>query len=76
MKKKNDSIILNGMTFYAYHGVLPEEKTLGQRYSVRVELFLDLSKPGQTDDLADTVDYADIYEIIKGVMGGPPPTNF
>ncbi|MGI5875830.1 MAG: dihydroneopterin aldolase [Dethiobacteria bacterium] len=71
MKKRKDSIVLSGMAFYAYHGVLPEEKKLGQKFLVNVELFLELNKPGKTDDLVDTVDYAAIYEVIKGIMEGP-----
>jgi len=53
------------MKFYAYHGVFPEENRLGQQYKVDVEVLVDLQKAGQTDDLQYTVNYAEIYEIVK-----------
>ncbi|WP_017754944.1 dihydroneopterin aldolase [Calidifontibacillus oryziterrae] len=67
-----DKIYLNGMEFYGYHGVLPEETTLGQRFLVNVILELDLSQAGNTDNLEQTVNYALVYELIKGVLEGEP----
>jgi 7,8-dihydroneopterin aldolase/epimerase/oxygenase len=67
-----DKIKLNEMEFYGYHGVFPEENKLGQRFRVSVELHLDLRKSGQSDDLEDSVNYADIYSISKSVMEGEP----
>ncbi len=60
------------MEFYGYHGVLPEENRLGQRFIVDLELELDLAKAGQTDDLNETVNYAEVYEITKEVLEGKP----
>lgn len=67
-----DKIVLNGMHFYGYHGVFPEENKLGQRFYADVELSLDLSQAGQTDDLEATVNYADVYERVKAIVQGPP----
>lgn len=66
-----DKIILDGMTFYGYHGVSPEEKKLGQRLVVDLEITADLRKAGRSDSLPDTIDYGDIYRLVKGVMEGP-----
>lgn len=63
-----DKILLNQLSFYAYHGALPEENTLGQRFFVDVELRLDLSKAGKTDDLRDSIDYGSVYTVIKDVV--------
>lgn len=63
-----DKIIMQNMTFYGYHGVLPEENKLGQKFIVSAELYLDLKKAGQSDDVQDTVSYADVYEVIKHHM--------
>jgi 7,8-dihydroneopterin aldolase/epimerase/oxygenase len=65
-----DKIKLNEMEFYGYHGVFPEENKLGQRFRVSVELHLDLRKSGQSDDLEDSVNYADVYSISKSVVEG------
>lgn len=63
-----DKIFLAGMQFYGRHGVFPEEKTMGQKFIVDVELSLDLKKAGLTDDLAHTPNYADIYSLIKNIV--------
>lgn len=67
-----DVIRLTDMVFYGYHGALPEEKTLGQRFSVSVNVYRDLRKAGATDQLGDTSDYGLIYHQVKGVMEGDP----
>ena len=64
----SDKIILKGLVFYAYHGAFPGEKELGQRYEVDVELYTDISEPAKLDDLEFTIDYTDVYEIVKKVM--------
>ncbi|QFT87151.1 Dihydroneopterin aldolase [Bacillus sp. THAF10] len=58
------------MTFYGYHGVFPEETKLGQRFIVDLEIELDLSKAGTSDDLTQSVNYADLYNTCKKVVEG------
>jgi dihydroneopterin aldolase len=57
-------IRLKGMEFYAYHGVLPEEKILGQRFLIDVDLYprkwITLS-----DNLQDTINYAEVFTLVK-----------
>ena len=67
-----DRIILEGMQFYGYHGVNPEERTLGQRYVVDLTADLDLRHAGQSDRLEDTVSYSHIYRTVRAVMEGEP----
>ena len=66
-----DRIFLEGMTFYGQHGVDPAEKSLGQRFTVDVEITRDLRTPGRTDDVDDTINYADVYRFAKKVLEGP-----
>lgn len=47
--------------FHGYHGVLIEERKLGQKFIVDMDVFLDLKKAGLTDNLEHTVSYASIY---------------
>lgn len=61
-------IFLEDIKIYAYHGVLPEENIIGTYYIVNVELHVDLWKASESDDLNDTVSYADINDIIHGEM--------
>jgi len=52
-----DAIVIEGIEFYGFHGATPEEQRIGHRYLVDVELCLSLEAAGESDDLADTVDY-------------------
>jgi dihydroneopterin aldolase len=60
------------MVFYGYHGVFPEENKLGQKYYVDLDLRLDLSRAAKSDDVADTVNYAEIHALVKEIVQGPP----
>ncbi|GAB7387185.1 dihydroneopterin aldolase [Bacillaceae bacterium] len=63
-----DKILFRRMAFYAYHGVYPEENALGQRFYVDLEIGKDLSRAGKSDDLRDTVDYAQVYASVKRIV--------
>ncbi len=67
-----DEIRLQGMVFYGRHGANPEETTLGQRFGVELSVWLDLSDVEQSDDLADTVNYATLYKLVKAEVEGEP----
>lgn len=67
-----DYIHLNEMAFYGYHGALSEETKLGQRFRLTVSLATDLSSAGKTDDLNETVNYAEAYTACRAVVEGPP----
>jgi len=65
-----DRIRLNGMSFYAYHGVSPAERETGRRFEVDCELEVDLAEPGRSDALGDTIDYAAVYEVVRETVEG------
>jgi len=67
----SDRILLKCMVFYGYHGATPQERELGQSFVVDIELEVDLTKPGVSDDLKDTVDYSHVYRVVKEVVEGP-----
>jgi dihydroneopterin aldolase len=58
-------ITLSNMVFYGYHGDLPEENTLGQRFTIDLVLILNIAKAAATDSLLDTVDYTRVYAICR-----------
>jgi dihydroneopterin aldolase len=62
------TITLNNIKLYAYHGCLEEEAVIGGNYSVDVIIHTDFSEAAKTDDLSKTVDYCDVYEIVKKEM--------
>ena len=65
-----DSIVLEGMQFYGFHGVNAEEKSLGQPYVVDLAVEMDLSIPGKSDRLEDTVSYTHLYRSVRKVIEG------
>jgi len=68
-----DVITLTGMKFFGYHGCLPEERQTGQEFFVDVNAYPgSLRAAGETDDLTKTVNYAAMYETIKGIVEGEP----
>ena len=65
-----DRLVLSGMRFFAYHGVLPEERAQGQEFLVDVELEADVQTSARRDALELTVDYRRAYELVRTVMEG------
>ncbi|MBD2209188.1 dihydroneopterin aldolase [Nostoc linckia FACHB-104] len=63
-----DCIHLTGIRAYGYTGYLPEEQVLGQWFEVDVKLWLDLSKPAQTDAIADTLDYRSVISLVQNLV--------
>lgn len=60
-----DKIYIKGLELFAYHGVNPEEKRDGQTFLLDVTLHADLSRPRQTDNLDDTINYAAVRKTIQ-----------
>lgn len=69
---KNIGVIeLEGMEFKAYHGVLEQEKVRGNEFVVDFRGELDLSAAAESDSLSDTLNYAQIYDIVAYEMSVP-----
>ncbi|WVZ17861.1 hypothetical protein V8G54_010843 [Vigna mungo] len=65
-----DKLLLRGLSFHGFHGALPEERKLGQKFVVDIDAWMDLKRAGKSDNLSDTVNYADIYDIAKEIVEG------
>ncbi len=61
-------ILLENIVLYAKHGVFPQENAVGNIYIINLKIETNLSKAAVSDNLADTVSYADIYNIVKQEM--------
>lgn len=59
---------LVNMVFYAHHGVLKEEHTVGAKYEVDAELRFNFTDAAQHDDITKTVDYGAVYKEIKKAL--------
>jgi dihydroneopterin aldolase len=67
-----DKIRLERILLYGHHGVTAAEREVGRPFEVDVELALDLSAAGETDDLGATVDYAAVCDLVRQVHEGGP----
>ncbi len=65
------SIKLNDMRFFAYHGVLAQETKVGNHYVVNIHIDVDLSLACESDNVDDTINYAEVYNIVKVEMQKP-----
>lgn len=63
-----DSLCLRGIEAYGYHGVLPEERVLGQTLIVDLKVGCDLRRAGLTDDLESSISYVDLAQIVQDVV--------
>lgn len=64
-------IEIKGLQIYAYHGVMPSERRIGNLFSLDITVTTDFSKAMMTDDVLDTVSYAAIVETACRVMKQP-----
>ncbi|MCC8170690.1 MAG: dihydroneopterin aldolase [Parabacteroides sp.] len=64
-------IELEGMRFYAFHGVSPQERTVGNSFVVTLSLTVPVQAAVESDELAHTVNYAEVYESVNEEMKIP-----
>ena len=62
-------IRLNNMSFYGYHGVYDFEKEQGTNFEIDLELFTSLATSSKSDKIEDTINYEDVYELVKKSFG-------
>ena len=65
------SIKIQNLRLYAYHGVMPMEQKVGGEFSVSVEAWTSLEKAAKSDRVEDTVNYAELYQIVVREMKQP-----
>jgi 7,8-dihydroneopterin aldolase/epimerase/oxygenase len=63
-----DRLILRDMSFYGYHGDVAAERELGGRYTVNLEIGVDLVDAARTDSLDSAVDYVHVYQLVRQVV--------
>lgn len=71
MKLAESFVCLNNVRFHARHGVLTQERATGGEFVVNLRARYPLAKAMESDDVADTVNYAEILEIINKEMQEP-----
>ena len=63
-----DKIYINNLEFIGFHGVFPEEKKLGQKFLVSLELNVDTKEAGKTGDLTKSVHYGLVAQDVERVF--------
>jgi dihydroneopterin aldolase len=61
------TVFIEGLDIYAYHGVPAEERAIGHRYNIDIELTVD-GTADATDEISDTVDYATAAQIAEKLI--------
>ncbi|KQS68605.1 dihydroneopterin aldolase [Modestobacter sp. Leaf380] len=67
-----DQIAVRGLTAHAHHGVYAVEREQGQTFSVDAVLDVDTAPAAAGDDLAKTVNYAELAQALHAVLTGEP----
>lgn len=68
MRIESGYIFLKDLRFHACHGVMPQERQVGGEFLVSLRMGYDLSKAMQTDEVGDTLNYAEVYALVKKEM--------
>ena len=71
MKLMSSKIYLRNVRFHAFHGVLPQERIVGNDYLGNLVLDYDFSSAMKTDDFQGTLNYAEVYQKVREEMAVP-----
>ena len=71
MKVKSSYIELKELRFYAFHGVLPQERRVGGWFRVTLRVGYDWHRAMKTDQVDDTLNYAELYQLVDREMAVP-----
>ena len=71
MKIKDSYIELQDVRFHAFHGVMTQEGRVGADFLVSVRVGIAFEKAMQSDDVEDTLNYAELYQLVQREMAVP-----
>ena len=71
MAVESSYILLENVRFHAFHGVLPQERKVGNDYRVSLRIAYDFSAAMKSDDVNDTLNYAEVYQLLSQEMMVP-----
>ena len=63
-----DRILIRGLALETRIGVTEKERSRPQEVLIHIELTTDLSRPGRSDDLDDTIDYDAVVNEVAGLV--------
>lgn len=71
MKVESSYVFLRNVRFYAFHGVLPQERQVGGDFLLSLRVGYPLDAAMESDEVGDTLNYATLYELAKREMDVP-----
>ena len=71
MRINSSHILLENIRFFANHGVAAQETTIGNEFTINLRLKVDIAQAAETDEIEDTVSYAEVHRILKEEMDIP-----
>ena len=69
--KSEGYIFLRNVRFYAFHGVMPQERKVGGEFLVDLSVGYPIEEAMQSDKVEDTLNYAELYQLVKKEMDTP-----
>lgn len=71
MRVESGYVFLEEVRIHAYHGVMPQERNVGADFLVSLRIGYDFSKAMASDEVGDTLNYAEIYQLVRQEMEQP-----
>ena len=71
MTLKSSTISIEQLRIHAFHGVMPQEREIGSDFLITLRVHYNISKAMATDDVSDTLNYAELCQVVKEVMAVP-----
>ena len=71
MKVELSYVFLRNVRFHAFHGVLPQERQVGGDFLLTLQVGYPFAKAMESDDVADTLNYATLFDLAKREMDIP-----
>lgn len=69
--KLKGKVVLEGLEFHAYHGIYPDERSSGNKFEVDISVNTSFDESAFRDDLSGTINYEEIYALVKREMDKP-----
>lgn len=62
---------MKGLRIFAHHGVLQQERAVGAYFILDLRIQTDFSRALASDNLAGTISYAEVFQLVKAEMTIP-----
>ncbi|MBQ7419999.1 MAG: dihydroneopterin aldolase [Prevotella sp.] len=71
MRVESGYVFLKEVRFHAFHGVMPQERKVGADFLLSLRIGYDFSKALVSDEVCDTLNYAEVYALVRQEMETP-----